>query len=280
VISITNNAASIQLNGDQNVTIVKRDVTKVQSIGINVLIVRKTNGIERKTLIPFSSVNIPQSFSSAQALADYISSILGSFDTSSFIENSNGSYVAQVITSPFIIPDVDLEVNGATFLPVPSAALYDISVVNSDNTPVGSVSGSDILIGGTIVEVDGVNEGSVPAETTAEINLIDQSSNPISPTSVTKTGNVFDVEINLPKDTFLKGIFAATNDIMQTITIDADNAGTYTTLTQDGSSGTITFTVNGSPATLPFTLNIGDTLVATRSLFASLGFYKITGTFV
>jgi hypothetical protein len=51
-------------------------------------------------------------------------------------------------------------------------------------------------------------------------------------------------------------------------------------LTQDGSSGTITFTVNASPATLPFTLNIGDTLVATRSSFSSLGFYKITGTFV
>lgn len=115
MISITNNAASIQLNGDQNVTIVKRDVTKVQSIGINVLVVRRTNGIERKTLIPFSSVNIPQSFSSAQALADYISSILGSFDTSSFIENSNGSYVAQVTASPFIIPDTDIENSSGSY---------------------------------------------------------------------------------------------------------------------------------------------------------------------
>jgi hypothetical protein len=46
------------------------------------------------------------------------------------------------------------------------------------------------------------------------------------------------------KSLFLKGIFAAGNDTMQTITIDADNAGTYTTLTQDGASGTISYTVN------------------------------------
>jgi hypothetical protein len=67
---------------------------------------------------------------------------------------------------------------------------------------------------------------------------------------------------------------------MQTITIDADNAGTYTALSQDGGSGTISFTVNASPATLPFTLNIGDTLVTVRTTFASLGFYKISGTYV
>jgi len=82
------------------------------------------------------------------------------------------------------------------------------------------------------------------------------------------------------QSTFIKGIFAAGSDTMQSITIDADNAGTYTSLTQDGSSGTITFTVNASPSTLPFTLNIGDTLVVVRTSFASLGFYKITGTYV
>jgi hypothetical protein len=150
VISITNNAASIQLNGDQNVTIVKRDVTKVQAIGINVLIVRKTNGIERKTLIPFSSVNVPQTYSSAQALADYISSILGSFDTSSFIENSNGSYVAQVTTSPFIIPDTDIE---------NSSGSYTASLPSADPTA--------FVLPDTTYEVyvDGVLQGSLTAPT-------------------------------------------------------------------------------------------------------------------
>ena len=115
MISITNNGASIQLNGDQNVTIVKRDVTKVQAIGINVLVVRKTNGIERKTAIPYTSVNSPTTYPTAQALADYISSILGGFDTSAFIENSNATYVAQVTTSPFIIPDTDIENSSGSY---------------------------------------------------------------------------------------------------------------------------------------------------------------------
>ena len=126
MISITNNAASIQLNGDQNVTIVKRDVTKVQSVGINVLIVRRTNGIERKTSIPYTSVNVPQTFPTAQALADYISSILGSFDTTAFIENSNLTYVAQVTSSPFPIPDTDIE---------NSTGSYAVSVPSADPTP-------------------------------------------------------------------------------------------------------------------------------------------------
>ncbi len=150
MISITNNAASIQLNGDLNVTIVKRDVTKVQAIGINVLVVRKTNGIERKTLIPFSSVNVPQTFSSSQALADYISSILGSFDTTSFIENSNATYVAQVTTSPFIIPDTDIE---------NSSGSYTASLPSADPTA--------FVLPDTTYEVyvDGVLQGSSTAPT-------------------------------------------------------------------------------------------------------------------
>lgn len=150
MISITNNGASIQLNGDQNVTIVKKDVTKVQAIGINVLIVRKTNGVERKTAIPYTSVNVPSTYPTAQALADYISSILGGFDTSAFIENSNATYVAQVTTSPFIIPDTDIE---------NSSGSYTASLPSADPTP--------FVLPDTTYEVyvDGVLQGSSTAPT-------------------------------------------------------------------------------------------------------------------
>lgn len=193
MISITNNGASIQLNGDKNVTIVKRDVTKVQARGINVLVVRNTNGVERKTAIPYTSVNSPSTYPTAQALADYISSILGSIDTTSFIENSNLTYVAQVTSSPFPIPDTDLEVNGNTFVSVPSAdpTPFDISVENTAGADVGLIIGSTIEIGDTEIEISGVNEGSVPAETTAAIDIEDNLGNPITPASVVKTGNTF-----------------------------------------------------------------------------------------
>jgi hypothetical protein len=59
MISIINNGATIQLNGNRVATIIKKDVSKVDAIGTNVLIVEKVNGRERKTSIPFSQVNVP-----------------------------------------------------------------------------------------------------------------------------------------------------------------------------------------------------------------------------
>jgi hypothetical protein len=87
-------------------------------------------------------------------------------------------------------------------------------------------------------------------------------------------------KISCPKDVFIKGIFAASESQMQSLTIDADNSGTYTTLTQDGGSGTITFEINSTPATLPFTLSVADVLDVFRTTDTSLGHYKITGTYV
>jgi hypothetical protein len=87
-------------------------------------------------------------------------------------------------------------------------------------------------------------------------------------------------KISCPKDVFIKGIFAASESQMQSLTIDADNAGTYTTLTQDGGSGTITFEINSTPATLPFTLSASDVLDVFRTTGTSLGNYKIIGIYV
>lgn len=202
MISITNNAASIQLNGDQNVTIVKQDVTKVQSVGINVLVVRRTNGIERKTLIPFTSVNVPQSFSTAQALADYISSILGSFDMASYIENSNKSYVAQVITNPFPIPDTDIKNSDGSYInSIPSAdptpfVIPDVTIENSDGSYQNTFpSAKTSALPNIDVLVNSVIEGQVSSVIDVEIELEDSAGNPITPVSVLQSGNIFTIEV-------------------------------------------------------------------------------------
>lgn len=81
---------------------------------------------------------------------------------------------------------------------------------------------------------------------------------------------------------FLKGVFASDNDTMETLTIDADNAGTYTSITDDGSSGDITLDINGGGDNAfinPTVLGIGDTLLVKRTITTANGFYKITGTF-
>jgi hypothetical protein len=157
-----------------------------------------------------------------------------------------------------IAPDATILINGDNSFPtIPSGGLENIVVENTAGTSVGAY------------------DGNTNSWVTPDITVTDSDGNTFQQPSVTNVTCTPQV-----KSLFLKGIFAAGSDTMQTITIDADNAGTYTTLTQDGASGTISYTVNGSPATLPFTLNIGDTLVVVRTSFASAGFYKISGTYV
>jgi len=78
----------------------------------------------------------------------------------------------------------------------------------------------------------------------------------------------------------LKGIFTAGDDEMEQLTIDADSAGAYSSIADDGSSGTITVSKNGSAFgafVSPTTLAIGDTWDVKRTISTALGFYKLTG---
>jgi hypothetical protein len=146
VVTITNNSATIQINGSVTATIIKIDVTNVTISGTSVLVIERN----KRTLIPFAQVSQPQTFSNSQALANYISSILGSFDTTSFIENSNLTYIAQVTTSPFPIPDTDIE---------NSSGSYTASLPSADPTA--------FVLPDTTYEVyvDGVLQGSSTAPT-------------------------------------------------------------------------------------------------------------------
>jgi hypothetical protein len=83
-------------------------------------------------------------------------------------------------------------------------------------------------------------------------------------------------------DIFVKGIFDAGLSTLPVITIDSDSEGTYTSITDDGSSGSITLNINSTgfaPFVNPTTLSIGDTLEVQRTVSTATGFYKITGTF-
>ena len=130
------------------------------------------------------------------------------------------------------------------------------------------------------IDINGTIEGSVASGGTADINIVNQDTNPVTISSVGVVGDVYTVNITEPRNVFVKGLFSATNDTMEQLTIDADSAGTYTIITDDGGSGTIALEVNGSPATLPFTLTIGDTLDAQRTIDTNAGFFKLTGTYV
>lgn len=124
------------------------------------------------------------------------------------------------------------------------------------------------------IQNNGVASGFIPS-----VGTINVTTN-ITPLNFNISGRT--LAITLPKQVFIKGIFKAANDTMETLTIDADNAGTYTSITDDGGSGSITLSKNGgayASFSSPLTLAVSDTLVVKRTTTTNLGFYKITGTF-
>ena len=83
-------------------------------------------------------------------------------------------------------------------------------------------------------------------------------------------------------DVFLKGLFAATIADMPQLIIDSDNAGTFTSISDDGASGTITLSINGGAYAVfssPLVLSASDTLDVKRTVSTATGHFKLTGTF-
>jgi len=158
----------------------------------------------------------------------------------------------------------------------------DAIVENSDATYTDTVaSGGLLILPDQTIEVNTVNEGAIPSVGTIEIDITD-GTNPVIPNNVSVVGRTVTVEVPQPKDIFIKGIFKASSDTMETLTIDADSAGTYTSITDDGSSGSITLSKNGgafAAFSSPLALVATDTLVAKRTVDSAVGFFKLTGTY-
>lgn len=87
---------------------------------------------------------------------------------------------------------------------------------------------------------------------------------------------------SLVQSTQIKGYWGASvTDLIQ-LTIDADNAGTYTSISDDGSSGSITLSKNGGSFgafSSPLTLVATDTLDVKRTTSTGAGYFKIVGTY-
>jgi hypothetical protein len=80
---------------------------------------------------------------------------------------------------------------------------------------------------------------------------------------------------------YLKAIFTALVTDMETLTINAASAGTFTAITDDGGSGAITVNVNGGGDLAfvnPTTLSVGDTLLIKRATNGSVGWVQLEGT--
>jgi len=161
----------------------------------------------------------------------------------------------------------------------------DGSLQNSDASATLTVRSGEVnkAIADVNIEVNTVVEGAIPALKDVKI-LITDGVNPVTPDDVSVVGDTVTVEVpSGAKDIFIKGLFKASSDTMETLTIDSDSAGTYTSISDDGSSGSITLSKNGgafAAFSSPLALVATDTLDVKRTVDTAAGFFKLTGTYV
>lgn len=207
-----------------------------------------------------------------------------------FIQNSDGSFSASLASgSHTTFEDITLQVFNSNenlideivepsnkdfqyLIPDTEVVLKDTldNIISTTNL-ASSVSGNITAPDGAIT-VNGSSVGGVNSNGTRAL-LVKLNGTNSGVYDGVNTINVTD------KNLFIKGVFKIANEAMDQLIIDSESAGTYTSTTNDGSSGTITFRKNGSTISLPFTLAINDTLDVSRSVTTSNGWFKLVGTY-
>lgn len=197
------------------------------------------------------------------------------FDDYSYIKHFNwGTFVQDKGHTRYILDENLSGLNLEIALPIKKNCLNKYARLTPINVPPlpsadGTYQNSDssfirLIAGGTTF-------------TAPDISFTDSDG-----TVLAKPSNVDLICTLSSNDIFLKGFFEATVTDMPQLTIDSDTAGTYTSITDDGSSGTITLSVNGGAYAVfssPLVLSASDTLDVKRTIATATGNYKLTGTF-
>jgi hypothetical protein len=197
------------------------------------------------------------------------------FDDYSYIKHFNwGTFVQDKGHTRYILDENLSGLNLEIALPIKKNCLNKYARLTPINVPPlptadGTYQNSDssfirLIAGGTTF-------------TAPDISFTDSDG-----TVLAKPSNVDLICTLSSNDIFLKGFFEATVTDMPQLTIDSDTAGTYTSITDDGSSGTITISVNGGAYAVfssPLVLSASDTLDVKRTVATATGNYKLIGTF-
>ena len=182
-----------------------------------------------------------------------------------------------------VCADATVNINGVFMENIPSGDTENIEVRQETGaTLVGSKQGQYWRVDDSTVEnSDASYSAAVVAEGSLVLPNITVTDSDGTTSSVPSVQNV--VCTPQVKSLFIKFGFEATDDETGTLTIDADNAGTFTSTSDDGSSGDITYNVNGGGFAAfvnPTVLAVSDTIAAKRTITTGGGYAKITGTYV
>lgn len=196
--------------------------------------------------------------------------------------------IASGASANITAPDATITVNSAAFDTVPCGDTLNVQVKNNIGSFVGALFSGFWRIANSQVNIQNslsalIAAQAVPAEALATYTIPDVN-------WTDSDGGAESTPYNMPivctpqvKDLFSKFTWESGEDTTSTVTIDADSAGTYTSISDDGASGTITIDINsggyGAFAN-PTVLAIGDTVSLKRTTTTALGWAKITGTYV
>lgn len=215
------------------------------------------------------------------------------------VSNSEGASVGSPDGNTWLIPDTPVSRDGVPYASVPAGESIDVpSSCSPGNVAVKNSLGNTVD-SGTVAS--GGSEGFDAPDATVQLkdsagNNIGSADSYPSGTSSNKTApDGTAVVKNLNGDTLVSAAirsnasinvtapiplkFVWAQDDADTVehTVTADEAGTYTAYTQDGSSGTITYNKNsGGFAALSGTivLAVGDTIAVRRTVTTSQGFSR------
>ena len=181
-----------------------------------------------------------------------------------------------------VIPDNAASVNTIPYATAPSGDAINVDVEGTDGLDKGSlVGGKWVIADSTATNTNGSFSLSIVAEGTGTLPNITKTDSDGTTSSIPSNEDVTCTP--QVKDLFIKFGFLISTEETGTLTIDADNEGTFTSTSDDGSSGTITYNVNGAGFAAfsnPTALAIGNTIAAKRTTDSAAGFAKITGTYV
>jgi hypothetical protein len=248
------------------------------------------NGIPFDTITAPATIDIPVINSVPASVGTIVGTDIIVGDSSAVIKDSVGTTLKTEAIPAEASENITINNSTVNIRDTAANLLHAVSVraeatTTQDiaNTSVENSDASysvDVLAEGSLTLPDSqINVNSVDSGDVVSVKTIDVNTN-IVPSSVGLVGNT--LTITLPKEVFIKGLFKLGSDTMETLTIDAESAGTFTSITDDGGSGSITLSKNGgafAAFSSPLVLANTDTLVVKRTITTSAGFFKLTGTY-
>jgi hypothetical protein len=216
--------------------------------------------------------------------------------------------------SPDEIKYFDYNTNAALVLNFSERIIETRTTTCDGDRPLAAFGGGYVPIcapGTGDVTVNGNAFGTYTAPTTFDVNIIDELGDPYLTLDITSPPTITILAVNLDANNIpltdiyqggnyninvlsrngtaignnsggdvivtnpLKGNFQANVGVLADYVMTTEDAGTYTTLTDDGASGTVTILINGGALSLPYTAVAGDVVSSSRSDNTAAGWYKL-----